>query len=178
MENKEGRVQFTVVETALVGSNIPNPCSPDPALFETAVRFVTSFLFARAPIRVSGVPQSPNPRQKKGERVLTHEQLSGSNRQTSAQQCITGFYILNSLIYRVPNLAFTRNRVTRGDVQMPECLCRPGCLQLDMLDPRKAGTVRSGGRMSGYRLEEHPPRGGDRCSSSSKKTSGNTCLPM
>jgi len=49
--------------------DVPNPCSPDPALFEIAVRFLMSFLFARAPMRVSGVPQSPNPRQGRKERV-------------------------------------------------------------------------------------------------------------
>lgn len=69
---EEGRgrdkVQSTENRTGPVGSNVPNPCSPDPALFETAVRLLTSFLFARAPMRVSGVPQSPNPRQGRNER--------------------------------------------------------------------------------------------------------------
>jgi len=50
-----------------VGLNAPNPRSPDPALFEMAVRFLTSFLFTRAPMRVLGVPQSPNPRRGRKE---------------------------------------------------------------------------------------------------------------
>ena len=49
------------------GSNAPNPRFPDPALFETAVRLLTSFLFTRAPMRVLGVPQSPNPRRGRKE---------------------------------------------------------------------------------------------------------------
>lgn len=32
---------------------VPRPFSPDPALLDTAVKFVTSLRFARAPIRVS-----------------------------------------------------------------------------------------------------------------------------
>ena len=67
-QGREG-VQSTEDGTAPVGSNAPNPCSPDPALFETAVRLLTSFLFARAPMRVSGVPQRPNPKQGREERV-------------------------------------------------------------------------------------------------------------
>ncbi len=34
-------------------SHAPRPFSPDPALFETAVNMLISFLFASAPIRVS-----------------------------------------------------------------------------------------------------------------------------
>jgi len=68
MNNEEGRA-FSRPRMRRLGSNAPNPCSPDPALFETAVRFLTSFLFARAPMRVSGVPQSPNPRQRRKEGV-------------------------------------------------------------------------------------------------------------
>ena len=40
----------------------PKPYSPDPASFETAVIFLTSFRFTRTPTRVSGPGQRRNKR--------------------------------------------------------------------------------------------------------------------
>jgi hypothetical protein len=41
--------------------NIPKPRSPDPTLLEIAVKLINSERLANAPMRVSGVPPSPNP---------------------------------------------------------------------------------------------------------------------
>ena len=151
---------------ASVRSNVPNPCSPDPALFETAIRLLMSFLFARAPMRVSGVPQSPNP--MKGVTCNIREYMQDPVGRTSAQQCIPRFDILDGLINRIPNFAFAGYRSTRRGIQKPKCLRRPGHLHLRLVRPRDARTVRNGGRMSGYGLEEHFLRSSDRYGSSSK----------
>ena len=60
-EEEQGResIQQTEDKVASIGLNAPNPYSPASASFETTVRFLMSFLFTRAPMRVSGVPQSP-----------------------------------------------------------------------------------------------------------------------
>ena len=98
----------------------------------------------------------------------TREDIQDPNLRTSTQQCIPGFDILDSLIHRIPNLAFAGHRSTCPGVQKPKCLRRPGRWHLGLVHPRNVGTVRDCGRISGYRLEEHVLWGGDGYSSSSK----------
>ena len=98
----------------------------------------------------------------------TRECTREPNLRTSTQQRVTGFDILDSLIHRVPNLAFAGYWSTRRDAQKPKCLRRPSRLYLHLIRPCNAGTVRDGRWMSGYRLKEHFLWGGDGYSSSSK----------
>ena len=116
-----------------------------------------------------GVRSSAEPESYGGSNVCDiREYMQGLIRRTSTQQRIPWFDVLDGLINRIPNLAFAGYRSTRRGVQKPKCLRRPGCLHLRLVCSRDARTVRNCGRMSGYRLEEHFLRGGDRYGSSSK----------
>lgn len=104
----------------------PSPFSPAPALFDTAVKFVTSFRFARAPIRVSSGPGQPMRTQTKpthptnlvfrSDRNLTIVQVSqcepgdSGNERTSAQQDIAGLHIPHRLVNRVPYFRLVGDR--------------------------------------------------------------------
>jgi len=102
------------------------------------------------------------------EKVIcnSREHREGQSQRTSTQQCIPWFDIPDSLIHRVPDLAFVGYRSTRCHIQGPECLCRPSCLNPGLIRACDAGTVRGGGRVSGYRPEKHRSWGGGRWRSS------------
>ena len=96
----------------------PRPCSPAPALFETAVRLTTSGRFVSALMSVSGIPHSPKPasvgvrhaRRDAGARIC------GENaRRTAGKDDVTRLDVLDRLVDRVPNFGFLWSRGVDDD---------------------------------------------------------------
>ena len=101
----------------------PRPCSPAPALFETAVRLTTSGRFVSALMSVSGIPHSPKPASV-GVRHAKRDagaRICGENaRRTAGKDDVTRLDVLDRLVDRVPHLCFPRSRrVDDGVVAHP-----------------------------------------------------------
>jgi hypothetical protein len=120
-----------------MNDTLPRPESHDPALFDTAVKLLTSFRFAKAPNRVSvislgvkkhrfhislkgtsstpGTPPNPNP-----VSIQYNDLLSRQPARTSAHKGISRFNIVDCFLGRIPQFLRLWNRQVQRETVLPD----------------------------------------------------------